>query len=66
MIYVWPPSELTVEELNTIVAARAADHRGRRAWRRSCSSARQRDAATGELTEIAVRISFDAGRRRRS
>ena len=39
MIYVWPPSELTPDELNDAGPARAADHGGRRAWRRCCSSA---------------------------
>jgi acetyl-CoA carboxylase carboxyltransferase component len=60
MIYVWPVSEFTVEELTPLV------HRVRPTVSGAGIEevqfvARQR-AATGELAEMAVRISLDAGR----
>ena len=36
VIYVWPPSELTMDEVN-LVAQRVLPTRRARAWRRSCS-----------------------------
>ena len=60
MMYVWPPTELTTDELQRAGPAHPADHRGRRAWRRSSSWPASATPA-GELTEVAVRIALDPG-----
>ncbi|GAA2637647.1 biotin carboxylase N-terminal domain-containing protein [Dactylosporangium fulvum] len=59
-IYVWPPSELTIEELNT-VAQRLLPLTAGAGLEEVLFLGRQRDAATGELADIAVKVSYDAG-----
>ncbi|MFC0506987.1 ATP-binding protein [Micromonospora costi] len=61
-IYVWPPSELTIEELKA-VAQRVLPRTAGAGLEEVLFLGRQRDAATGELTDIAVKISYDAGMR---
>ncbi|MFD6950078.1 fused acetyl/propionyl-CoA carboxylase subuit alpha/methylmalonyl-CoA decarboxylase subunit alpha [Nocardiopsis sp. TSRI0078] len=59
VVYVWPPIDITREELETI---------GRRVLPTTTGAgleeilfiARQRDRRTGELAKVAVRVSFDA------
>ncbi|MFG2053195.1 carboxyl transferase domain-containing protein [Micromonospora sp. NPDC048930] len=59
VIYVWPPSELTREEME-MIAGRVRPTTAGAGLEEILFIARQRDRATGELTKIAVRISFDA------
>jgi len=59
LIYVWPPSELTGAELNTI-AQRIVPTTAGAALEEVVFLARQRDPLTRELTNIAVRIGYDA------
>ncbi|TNC20463.1 ATP-binding protein [Amycolatopsis alkalitolerans] len=59
-IYVWPPSELTVDELNA-VARRVVPTTAGAGIEEVLFLGRRRDRATGELREIAVRISYDLG-----
>ncbi|MET8908807.1 carboxyl transferase domain-containing protein [Micromonospora sp. NPDC004551] len=59
VIYVWPPSELTREEIETI-AGRVRPTTAGAGLEEILFIARQRDRRTGELTKIAVRISFNA------
>ncbi|MFF3867592.1 carboxyl transferase domain-containing protein [Micromonospora sp. NPDC001898] len=59
VIYVWPPSDLTRAELETI-AGRVLPTTAGAGLEEILFIARQRDRTTGELTKIAVRISFDA------
>ncbi|GGO32298.1 ATP-binding protein [Micromonospora parathelypteridis] len=59
VVYVWPPSELTREEMETI-AGRVRPTTAGAGLEEILFIARQRDRRTGELTKIAVRISFDA------
>ncbi|WP_432843093.1 biotin carboxylase N-terminal domain-containing protein [Dactylosporangium sp. CA-092794] len=61
-IYVWPTSELTVAELNAI-AQRLLPITAGAGVEEVLFLGRQRDRATGELTEIAVQISYDQGMR---
>ncbi|SCL38165.1 Acetyl/propionyl-CoA carboxylase, alpha subunit [Micromonospora rhizosphaerae] len=61
-IYVWPPNELTIEELNA-VAQRVLPITAGAGLEEVLFLGRQRDGATGELTDIAVRISYDSGMR---
>ncbi|GAA0713439.1 ATP-grasp domain-containing protein [Dactylosporangium roseum] len=61
-IYVWPPSELTIEELNA-VAQRLLPLTAGAGLEEVLFLGRQRDAATGELSDIAVKVSYDAGMR---
>ncbi|MFU8872876.1 carboxyl transferase domain-containing protein [Micromonospora sp. SL4-19] len=61
-IYVWPPNELTIEELNT-VAQRVLPITAGAGLEEVLFLGRQRDRATGELTDIAVQISYDTGMR---
>ena len=64
VVYVWPPSESTRAGTGADRRPGAADDRRAPRWRRSCSSAAARPD-TGELTKVAVRVSFDpAGCRR--
>jgi acetyl/propionyl-CoA carboxylase alpha subunit/acetyl-CoA carboxylase carboxyltransferase component len=58
--YVWPPSELTPEELNTIVQRILPTTAGA-GLEEVVFFARQRDPVSRELTDIAVRIGYDAG-----
>ncbi|SCF05659.1 Acetyl/propionyl-CoA carboxylase, alpha subunit [Micromonospora viridifaciens] len=61
-IYVWPPNELTMDELNA-VAQRVLPTTAGAGLEEVLFLGRQRDGATGELTDIAVQISYDAGMR---
>ncbi|WP_330182469.1 ATP-grasp domain-containing protein [Nocardia sp. NBC_01503] len=60
VMYIWPPVELTRAELETIIAARVQPATAGTGLEEILLIARQRDAATGELVKIAVRIAFDA------
>jgi hypothetical protein len=64
-IYAWPPSELTIEELTTI-AHRVLPTTAGAGLEQVLFVGRQRDEATGELTDIAVEISTTGGRLRLS
>ncbi|MGC4879295.1 carboxyl transferase domain-containing protein [Micromonospora sp. DT43] len=59
VVYVWPPSELTREEME-MIAGRVRPTTVGAGLEEILFVARQRDRRTGELTKIAVRISFDA------
>ncbi|MFG2107285.1 ATP-binding protein [Micromonospora chersina] len=59
VIYVWPPSELTREEME-MIAGRVRPTTAGAGLEEILFIARQRDRRTGELTKIAVRISFTA------
>jgi acetyl/propionyl-CoA carboxylase alpha subunit/acetyl-CoA carboxylase carboxyltransferase component len=59
VIYVWPVSEVTREELE-MIAGRVLPTTAGAGLEEILFIARQRDAETGELTKIAVRIAFDA------
>ncbi len=58
MLYVWPPSDLTAEELNTI-AQRVQPSTAGAGLEEVQFLGRQRDRATGELTKAALRIGYD-------
>jgi acetyl-CoA carboxylase carboxyltransferase component len=60
LLYVWPPSELTMEELNT-VAQRVLPTTAGAGLEEVQLLGRQRDRATRELTDFAVRIRYEAG-----
>ncbi|HEU5418393.1 MAG TPA: biotin carboxylase N-terminal domain-containing protein [Streptosporangiaceae bacterium] len=60
LIYVWPPSEVTSTELSAIVQ-RVLPTTAGAGLEEVMFLARQRDAVTGELADIAVRIGYDAG-----
>ncbi|GAA3754369.1 ATP-binding protein [Salinactinospora qingdaonensis] len=59
VIYVWPPSNLTRAELE-MLAERVLPTTAGAGLEEILFIARQRNHETGELTKIAVRISFDA------
>ncbi|WP_328417989.1 ATP-grasp domain-containing protein [Micromonospora sp. NBC_00389] len=59
VVYVWPPSELTREEME-MIAGRVRPTTAGAGLEEILFIARQRDRRTGELTKIAVRISFGA------
>ncbi|WP_432050659.1 carboxyl transferase domain-containing protein [Verrucosispora sp. NA02020] len=59
VIYVWPPSSLTLEEMENL-AARIRPTTAGAGLEEILFVGRQRNRRTGELTKIAVRISFDA------
>ncbi|MFG2050788.1 carboxyl transferase domain-containing protein [Micromonospora sp. NPDC048935] len=59
VVYVWPPSELTREEME-MIAGRVRPTTVGAGLEEILFIARQRDRRTGELTKIAVRITFDA------
>ncbi|MFG1952056.1 carboxyl transferase domain-containing protein [Micromonospora sp. NPDC048830] len=59
VIYVWPPSDLTREEME-MIAGRVRPTTAGAGLEEILFIARQRDRETGELTKIALRISFDA------
>lgn len=61
-IYVWPPSELTIEELNA-VAQRVLPTTAGAGLEEVLFLGRQRDPATGELADVAVQISYGTGMR---
>ena len=58
LIYVWPPSELTSDELNTI-ARRILPTTAGTGLEEVVFLARQRHPDSGELSDIAVRIGYD-------
>ncbi|WP_405494007.1 carboxyl transferase domain-containing protein [Nocardia sp. NBC_00511] len=60
VMYIWPPVELTREELEAIIDGHILPMTAGAGLEEILLIARQRDAATGELTKIAVRVSFDA------
>ncbi len=59
VVYVWPPSHLTREEME-MIAGRVRPTTAGAGLEEILFIARQRNRRTGELTKIAVRISFDA------
>ncbi|MFJ8689769.1 ATP-binding protein [Micromonospora wenchangensis] len=59
VIYVWPPSDLTREEME-MIAGRVRPTTVGAGLEEILFIARQRDRRTGELNKIAVRIAFDA------
>ncbi|MET7302101.1 biotin carboxylase N-terminal domain-containing protein, partial [Embleya sp. NPDC005575] len=59
VIYVWPPSEITRAELETIVGRVLPTTEGA-GLEEILIIARRRDRQSGELGKIAVRVSFDA------
>ncbi|GAA3247029.1 ATP-binding protein [Nonomuraea helvata] len=59
VVYVWPPSEITRAEME-MIAGRVRPTTAGAGLEEILFIARQRDRKTGELTKIAVRISFDA------
>ncbi|MEH1163923.1 carboxyl transferase domain-containing protein [Micromonospora sp. CPCC 205539] len=59
VVYVWPPSELTREEMG-MIAGRVRPTTAGAGLEEILFIARQRDRRTGELTKMALRISFDA------
>ncbi|TQN31712.1 acetyl/propionyl-CoA carboxylase alpha subunit [Haloactinospora alba] len=59
VVYVWPPSEITRAELDTI-ANRVLPTTAGAGLEEILVLARQRDRATGELTKTSVRVTFDA------
>ncbi|RQX57849.1 fused acetyl/propionyl-CoA carboxylase subunit alpha/methylmalonyl-CoA decarboxylase subunit alpha, partial [Micromonospora chalcea] len=58
VIYVWPPSELTREEME-LIAGRVRPTTVGAELEEILFIARQRDRRTGELTKVGVRITFD-------
>ncbi|ASO20505.1 acetyl/propionyl-CoA carboxylase alpha subunit/acetyl-CoA carboxylase carboxyltransferase component [Actinoalloteichus hoggarensis] len=58
LIYVWPPSDLTYEDLTT-VAQRILPTTTGAGLEEVVFLARQRDRESGELTDMAVRIGYD-------
>jgi acetyl/propionyl-CoA carboxylase alpha subunit/acetyl-CoA carboxylase carboxyltransferase component len=59
VVYVWPPSDITRAELETI-AGRVLPTTAGAGLEEILCIARQRDWKTGALTKIAVRVCFDA------
>ncbi|MCT2581884.1 ATP-binding protein [Actinophytocola gossypii] len=59
VVYVWPPSDITRAELE-MIADRVLPTTAGAGLEEMLFIARQRDRRTGELTKVAVRISFDA------
>jgi acetyl/propionyl-CoA carboxylase alpha subunit/acetyl-CoA carboxylase carboxyltransferase component len=59
-IYVWPPNDLPIDELYA-VAQRLLPMTAGAGLEEALFIGRQRDAVTGELTEIAVKVSYDQG-----
>lgn len=59
VVYVWPPSDLTRAEIE-MIAGRVRPTTVGAGLEEILFIARQRDRTTGELTKMAVRISFDA------
>ncbi|MFJ8831918.1 carboxyl transferase domain-containing protein [Micromonospora aurantiaca] len=58
VVYVWPPSELTREEME-LIAGRVRPTTVGAELEEILFIARQRDRRTGELTKVGVRITFD-------
>jgi acetyl-CoA carboxylase carboxyltransferase component len=61
-IYVWPPNDLSLDDLNT-VAHRLLPMTADAGLEEVLFLGRQRDRATGRLTDIAVRVTYEAGMR---
>ncbi len=61
-LFVWPSSELTVQELNTVIQ-RMVPRTAGAGLESVLVLGRQRNAATGEIADVAVEVSFDAGTR---
>ncbi|WP_336211604.1 ATP-binding protein [Nonomuraea sp. LPB2021202275-12-8] len=59
VVYVWPPNDITRAEIE-MIAGRVRPTTAGAGLEEILFIARQRDRTTGELTKIAVRISFDA------
>ncbi|MEV0350127.1 carboxyl transferase domain-containing protein [Nonomuraea sp. NPDC050680] len=59
VVYVWPPSGITRAEIE-MIAARVRPTTAGAGLEEILFIARQRDRTTGELTKMAVRITFDA------
>ncbi|MEV8517928.1 carboxyl transferase domain-containing protein [Dactylosporangium sp. NPDC051484] len=59
-LYVWPPTELTIAELNLVVQ-RVVPSTAGAGLEEVLFLYRRRDEATGEVTDMAVQISYDAG-----
>ncbi|GAB2919945.1 biotin carboxylase N-terminal domain-containing protein [Micromonospora polyrhachis] len=59
VVYVWPPSDLTREEIE-MIAGRVRPTTAGAGLEEILFIARQRGPTTGELTKTAIRISFDA------
>ncbi|MFI9407227.1 carboxyl transferase domain-containing protein [Nocardia sp. NPDC052316] len=59
VMYIWPPIDVTPEELETVVKHVRPTTAGA-GLEEILLIARQRDPKTGELTKVAVRIGFDA------
>ncbi|MDA2809760.1 ATP-grasp domain-containing protein, partial [Nocardiopsis sp. RSe5-2] len=62
VIYVWPPSTLTRDEME-MIADRLRPTTAGAGLEEICFIGRQRDPDTGALTKMAVRIAFDAAGR---
>ncbi|MBQ0923437.1 ATP-binding protein [Saccharopolyspora endophytica] len=60
VIYVWPPNELSMDELD-VVAQRVLPTTAGAGLEEVLFLVRQPDPETGELGEVAVRIGYDAG-----
>ncbi|MGW0807738.1 ATP-binding protein [Nonomuraea sp. NPDC002799] len=60
VIYVWPPTDISPDELNT-VAKRVLPATAGAGLEEVLFLGRRRDSATGELVDIAVRIGYDVG-----
>jgi acetyl/propionyl-CoA carboxylase alpha subunit/acetyl-CoA carboxylase carboxyltransferase component len=60
VIYVWPPSELTMDELN-LLALRVLPTTAGAGLEEILFLVRRRDRETGELSDLAVRIRNDVG-----
>ncbi|MEU7895785.1 carboxyl transferase domain-containing protein [Nonomuraea sp. NPDC049152] len=60
VIYVWPPTDLSPDDLNT-VAKRVLPTTAGAGLEEVLFLGRRRDSATGELVDIAVRIGYDVG-----
>ncbi len=58
LIYVWPPSDLTDEEVN-MIAQRVLPTTAGAGLEEVLFLAKQRSRRTGELTDVAVRITYD-------
>jgi acetyl/propionyl-CoA carboxylase alpha subunit/acetyl-CoA carboxylase carboxyltransferase component len=59
VVYVWPPSEITRDELE-MIAARVLPTTAGAGLEEILFIARQRDPRTGALVKVAVRVEFDA------
>ncbi|MFI6869752.1 carboxyl transferase domain-containing protein [Nocardia sp. NPDC050406] len=60
VMYIWPPVDVTRAELETVLGGHVLPMTAGAGLEEILLIARQNDPETGELTKIAVRISFDA------